>query len=55
LATKLGAGTYAGTIADTEVRSVLRDGVGPDLSDYAAKIYSQSRDFKVTYLEPNPA
>jgi hypothetical protein len=55
LATKLGAGTHTGTIASTQVRSVIRDAVGPDLSDVSARIYSQSRDFKVTYLEPNPA
>lgn len=52
-ATKLGAGTHTGSIAGVEVRSVLRDNVGPDLSDDAAGIFQQSRDFKVSYLEPN--
>ena len=53
LATKLGPGTHTGTIAGVEVRSVLRESVGPDMSDPEAGIHEQSRDFKVTYLEPN--
>lgn len=52
-AIKLGAGTYTGTIAGVSVLSVTRDSVGPDLSDEAAEIYEQSRDFKVAYLEAN--
>jgi hypothetical protein len=52
-AVKLGPGTHTGTIAGAEVRSVLRDAVGPDMGDAAAGIYEQSRDFIVTYLEPN--
>lgn len=52
-ATKLGPGVFTGTIAGVEVRSVLRDGVGPDLSDDAPGLYEQSRDFKVAYIEPN--
>ena len=55
LATKLGAGTHSANVAGVEVRSVRRDAVGPDLSDEAAGIFQQSRDFKVVYLEPNPA
>lgn len=52
-AAKLGPGAHAGTIASVQVRSVLRDAVGPDMGDAAAGIYEQSRDFIVTYLEPN--
>ena len=52
-ATKLGAGTFTGMVAGVYVCSVLRDGVGPDLSDDAPGLYEQSRDFKVTYHEPN--
>lgn len=52
-ATKLGAGTFTGMVAGIYVCSVLRDGVGPDLSDDAPGLYEQSRDFKVTYREPN--
>lgn len=42
-----------GTIAGVDVASVVRDTVGPDLSDDVAKIYFQSVDFKVTYHEQN--
>lgn len=52
-ATKLGAGTFTGMVAGAYVCSVLRDGVGPDLSDDSPGLYEQSRDFKVTYREPN--
>lgn len=53
LAAKLGSGTHTGEIAGVAVRSVLRDSVGPDMGDDSAGIYQQSRDFKVTYIEPN--
>lgn len=53
LAAKLGPGIHAGVIAGAKVKSVRRLAVGPDLSDDAAEIYQQSRDFMVTYLEPN--
>lgn len=52
-AAKLGPGAHTGVIAGATVRSVLRDIVGPDFDDDAAKVYEQSRDFKVTYIEPN--
>ena len=52
-ATKLGAGTFTGIVAGVDVCSVLRDSVGPDLSDDAPGLCEQSRDFKVTYREPN--
>lgn len=52
-AAKLGAGTHTGTVAGYQVRSVTRGPVGPDLSDVEAKSFEQSRDFLVTYLEPN--
>jgi hypothetical protein len=50
-AAKLGPGVRTGTIAGVAVRSVLADTVGPDLSDEAAGIFEQSRDYKVTYVE----
>lgn len=53
LAAKLGPGAHTGVIAGLTVRSVLREIVGPDLSDEEAEIFEQSRDFKVTYIEPN--
>lgn len=52
-ATKLGPGTHTGTVAGVAVRTVMRDVVGPDMTDDAADIYQQSRDFKVVYVEEN--
>jgi hypothetical protein len=53
LAAKLGMGVHAGPLAGVKVRTVLRLDVGPDFSDDDAGIYQQSRDFMVTYIEPN--
>ena len=52
-AARLGSGVFTGAIAGVQVRSVLRDSVGPDLSDDEPGIAQQSRDFIVAYLEPN--
>lgn len=52
-AAKLSAGTHTGTIAGVEVRSVLRDSVGPDMGDPAIPTFEQSRDFKIAYIEAN--
>ena len=52
-AAKLGPGAHTGTVAGVEVRSVMRDVVGPDMVDDGAGIYQQSRDFKVVYVEAN--
>lgn len=52
-AVKLGRGVFTGQIAGVSVLSVLRDTVGPDMSDEDASIFEQSRDFKVTYIEPS--
>lgn len=52
-ATKLGGGTFTGMTAGVYVCSVLEDGVGPDLTDDAPGLNQQSRDYKVTYREPN--
>ena len=52
-ATRLGLGVHTGTVAGVHVLSVLRDAVGPDLSNPDIPNFEQSRDFKVTYLEPN--
>lgn len=51
-ATRLGNGVFTGIVAGAEVRSVLRDTVGPDMGDPKADLFQQSRDFIVTYLEP---
>lgn len=50
-ATRLGDGVHTGAIAGVQVRSVLRDSVGPDLNP-AEGLFQQSRDFIVSYLEP---
>ena len=52
-AARLGSGVFTGLIAGVQVLSVLRDSVGPDLSDEEPGISEQSRDFMVSYLEPN--
>ncbi|NHZ78444.1 hypothetical protein F2P44_03970 [Massilia sp. CCM 8695] len=52
-AAKLSSGVYTGVIAGVVVRSVLRDVVGPDMTDEAAGLYQQTRDFKVAYIAPN--
>lgn len=40
-----------GMVGSVMVLSVLPDIVGPDLDDTDAQIYSQSRDYKVSYIE----
>lgn len=52
-AARLGAGAHTGTVAGVTVRSVMRDVVGPDMSDDDAGLYQQSRDFKVVFVEAN--
>lgn len=52
-AARLGPGPHTGTVAGIEVRSVMRDVVGPDMADDEAEIYQQSRDFKVIFVEAN--
>jgi hypothetical protein len=42
-----------GEIAGVDVASIVRDTVGPDLSDDAAEVHFKSIDFKVTYHEQN--
>ena len=52
-AARLGPGAHTGTVAGVEVRSVMRDVVGPDMADDEAGVYQQSRDFKVVFIEAN--
>lgn len=52
-AARLGVGVFTGVVEGFQVRSVLRDVVGPDMGDHAAKIFEKSRDFMVTYLDPS--
>lgn len=52
-AARLGDGVFTGVIAGVKVLSVLRAGIGPDLSDEEPGIAEQSRDFMVSYINPN--
>lgn len=52
-ATRLGAGVHTGIIAGYHVRSVVPWGVGPEIPPGDDKIYEQSRDFMVTFIEAN--
>jgi hypothetical protein len=53
-ASKLGGGTHRGEVAGYNVMSVLPVGIGPDLNNLDDDgIYEQSRDFMVTFVEPN--
>lgn len=53
LACKLGPGNHTGMVGNYQVNSVRPAGVGPELPVDDAKIYEQSRDFMVTFLEVN--
>lgn len=52
-AARLGPGAHTGIVAGVAVRSVMRDVVGPDMTDDEAGVYQQSRDFKVVFVEEN--
>lgn len=52
-AARLGPGVHTGIIAGYQVRSVLPWGVGPEIPPGDDKIYEQSRDFMVTFIEAN--
>lgn len=52
-AARLAPGAHTGTVAGVAVRSVMRDVVGPDMTDDEAGVYQQSRDFKVVFVEAN--
>lgn len=53
-AAKLGPGVHRGVWGGFTVLSVLPGGVGPDLNNLDDDgIYEQSRDFLVTFVEPN--
>ena len=50
-AVRLGDGVFTGTVAGVQVRSVLRDTVGPDLGDPEVGLFQQTPDFVGTYIE----
>lgn len=52
-AAALGAGVYTGEVLTYQVRSVLEWGAGPEIPVGDDRIYEQSRDFMVTFIEAN--
>lgn len=53
-AIKLGAGVHRAVVAGYQTLSVLPAGTGPDMNNLDNDgIYEQSRDFLVTFVEPN--
>lgn len=52
-AASLGPGTHAGMVLGIKVCSILPEGVGPEIPPGDDGIFEQSRDFMVTFLEPN--
>lgn len=52
-AAALGSGVYNGTVLGIRVKSVLPAGVGPEIPPGEDRIYEQSRDFMVTFVEAN--
>lgn len=52
-ACSLGRGVHKGTIVGFEVNSVLPEGENPEIPPGDDKIYEQSRDFMVTFIEAN--
>lgn len=52
-AADLGAGVKTGFVKGFKVCSILPEGTGPEIPPGDSGIYEQSRDFVVTFLEPN--
>jgi len=52
-AVDLGRGVHTGTVLSYHVKSILQQGEGPDLPVGDDKIHEKSRDFMVTFSEPN--
>lgn len=52
-AAALGAGVHTGQVLSYHVKSILPQGEGPDLPVGDDKIHEKSRDFMVTFSEPN--
>ena len=52
-AAALGAGVHTGMVLSYHVKSILQQGEGPDLPVGDDKIHEKSRDFMVTFSEPN--
>lgn len=52
-AADLGAGVKTGFVLGFKVCSILPEGTGPEIPPGDSKIYEQSRDFVVTFLDSN--
>lgn len=52
-AADLGPGVKTGFVLGFKVCSILPEGTGPEIPPADDGIYEQSRDFVVTFLEPN--
>lgn len=52
-AAALGPGVHTGTVKGYSVKAALPDGVGPEIPPADDGIFEQSRDFLVTFSEPN--
>lgn len=52
-AAALGPGVHTGTVKGYSVKSVEQDGIGPEIPPAEDGIFEQSRDFLVTFSEPN--
>lgn len=52
-AAALGPGVHTGTVLGIRVKSILPAGVGPEIPPGDDRIYEQSRDFMVTFVEAN--
>jgi hypothetical protein len=52
-AAALGRGLHTGIVLGYNVKAVEPYGVNPDILPDESKIYEQSRDFMVTFSEPN--
>lgn len=49
----LGAGVHTGVVKGYDVKSVMSDGENPEIPPGDDRIYEQSRDFMVTFVEAN--
>jgi hypothetical protein len=52
-ACSLGSGVHKGTVVGLKVNSVIPDGINPEIPPGDDKIFEQSRDFMVTFVEAN--
>jgi hypothetical protein len=52
-AAALGAGVHGGVVVGIVVKSVMPENVGPEIPPGDDKIFEQSRDFMVTFVEAN--